>query len=283
MAGWICLHRDIQEHWLWDFKHADKTLAWIDMLMLANHEKKKFLINGVLIECERGELAYSQITLGERWHWSRNKVRGFMEMLKNDEMIVQRSSTVTTIITICNYSQYQDLQTTEGTTEGTTTVQRKDSARYTNNNVNNYNKKEVVVDVAHAEKQNTEKTTKPQHPEMKWVEYFVNEKGFQIHEAQTATTIPMFLHWDSVGVSIPDVELAMIAANRKMNGERPSFPTYYRNFVEQVMLEKQKSPNPATNRNSGFSKPKQQERPVYVYQGKNNAIDSTAEIVHETH
>ncbi len=163
MSGWICLHRDIQNHWIWDFKHADKTMAWIDMLMLANHEKKKFLLNGVLVECDRGELAYSQLTLAERWHWSRNKVRGFMELLKSDGMIVQRSNTVTTVITICNYSQYQDLQTmqgtADGTTEGTTKVQRTASAGPAQgtqttikqlNNENNENKKEVITLVADA-------------------------------------------------------------------------------------------------------------------------------------
>lgn len=43
----------------------------------------------------------------------------------------------------------------------------------------------------------------------------------------------------------------------------------------------QKSLNPATNRNSGFAKPTH-ERPAYVYQGKQGAIDSTAEIIHDS-
>lgn len=42
----------------------------------------------------------------------------------------------------------------------------------------------------------------------------------------------------------------------------------------------QKSPNSATNRNSGFAK-QPQERPVYTLQGNRGAIDSTAEILHE--
>lgn len=75
---------------------------------------------------------------------------------------------------------------------------------------------------------------------MNWVEFFVNEKGFKIQEAQTATTVPMFVDWSNRGVTIPDVELAMITAHHKLGGVRPNNPTYYRNFVDSVMLEKQK-------------------------------------------
>lgn len=174
MSGWICLYRDIQNHWIWDFKHADKTMAWIDMLMLANHEKKKFLLNGVLVECDRGELAYSQLTLAERWHWSRNKVRGFMELLKSDGMIVQRSNTVTTVITICNYSQYQDLQPTEGTQEGTalgtTKVQRTASAgpaqgtQTTIKQLNNVNKKDKTIDKSIVSCSEPESGSEPKQP-----------------------------------------------------------------------------------------------------------------------
>ena len=43
----------------------------------------------------------------------------------------------------------------------------------------------------------------------------------------------------------------------------------------------QKSPGSVANRNQGFAK-STHERPAYVYQGKQGAIDSTAEIIHDS-
>ncbi|MCK9394195.1 MAG: hypothetical protein M0Q44_01220 [Methylobacter sp.] len=86
-----------------------------------------------------------------------------------------------------------------------------------------------------------EKKIDPPVSGMFWVTFFVNEKGFRLHEAQTATTVPMFVDWAQRGVTYEDVELAMIAAHNKLGGGRPNNPTYYRNFVDSVMLEKQKS------------------------------------------
>jgi hypothetical protein len=153
MAGWITLHRKIQNHWLWDFKHPEKYMAWCDLLMMANHEDKKFMINNSLIECKRGQLALSQLTLSSRWKWGRQKVRTFLEMLKNDSMIDIKTNQHTTIITICNYSLYQDMQPTKQPTDNqpitnaqptlnqpiTTTKQYKQL-----NNENNVNKKDIV-------------------------------------------------------------------------------------------------------------------------------------------
>lgn len=45
-GGWICLHRKIQESWLWELKPFSKGQAWIDLLINANFEDKKALIAG---------------------------------------------------------------------------------------------------------------------------------------------------------------------------------------------------------------------------------------------
>ena len=75
---------------------------------------------------------------------------------------------------------------------------------------------------------------------MRWVEFFVNEKGFRIHEAQTAKTVPMFVDWVARGVTIADVELAMITAHNFFGKDKAENPTGYRKFVNTVLIEKQK-------------------------------------------
>lgn len=107
MAGWICLHRDIQEHWLFNFDEPDKALAWIDLLLSANHEDNKFMIKGRVVECQRGQVAMSQVTLQKRWKMSQNKLKRFLVLLKNDGMIDLETNDLTTLITICNYSSFQ--------------------------------------------------------------------------------------------------------------------------------------------------------------------------------
>jgi len=104
--------------------------------------------------------------------------------------------------------------------------------------------RDVVVVVAR-EKKVFEKSGDPKDA-MEWVEFFMNKMGFQFHEAQTAKTMPMFHDWVARGVTIADVELAHIQVNHVLDGERSSYPTYYKKFVDTVLLEKQrkKSRNP---------------------------------------
>jgi hypothetical protein len=112
--GWICLHRDIQAHWLFNFAEPDKFMAWCDLLMSANHEDKKFMVKGRVIECKRGQVAMSQTTLQKRWKMSQNKLKRFLVLLKNEGMIDFETNELTTIITICNYSKFQDIERADG-------------------------------------------------------------------------------------------------------------------------------------------------------------------------
>jgi hypothetical protein len=85
-----------------------------------------------------------------------------------------------------------------------------------------------------------------------WIEFFVNEKGFQFHEAQTAKTVPMYVNWVKQKISIADMELAMMDAHNWLGGKKADNPTVYRKFVETVVFEKQKSLGTASNRHQGL-------------------------------
>ena len=133
--GWISLHRKIQDNFLYFSEPFTKAQAWIDLILNANHVDGKFIVRGVVIEIKRGELGWSELTMASRWQWSRNKVRGFLKLLENEQQIEQlKVSRITSITKILNYENYQ-----KGTTEGTTKGQQKDNRRYTNNNDNNDN------------------------------------------------------------------------------------------------------------------------------------------------
>jgi hypothetical protein len=105
MSGWIKLHRQLNEHWIWQKPEFLKW--WLDILMQANIEPKKVLIKGQVIEVSRGEVVYSYETWANRWKINKSKVLRFLKMLEKDSMIVLKSETVTTRITICKYDTYQ--------------------------------------------------------------------------------------------------------------------------------------------------------------------------------
>jgi len=105
MSGWIKLHRQLNEHWIWQKPEFLKW--WLDILMQANIEPKKVLIKGQVIEVNRGEVVYSYETWANRWKINKSKVLRFLKMLEKDSMIVLKSETVTTRITICKYDTYQ--------------------------------------------------------------------------------------------------------------------------------------------------------------------------------
>ena len=107
MQGWIKLHRSLTEHWLFSFSEPEKALAWIDLIMSANHKPAKIMLKGKPVSIQRGQLAMSQVTLQKRWKWSQNKVKRFLVALENDRMISIKTNEVTTLITICNYDSFQ--------------------------------------------------------------------------------------------------------------------------------------------------------------------------------
>jgi hypothetical protein len=109
--GYIALFRDIKDHWIWDDKPFNKPCAWIDLIMSANHNGNKVLIGNELIDVKRGELITSQEKLQTRWGWSNTKVRDFLLLLEQDNMIVKKTDNKKTAIEIVNYDDYQIKET----------------------------------------------------------------------------------------------------------------------------------------------------------------------------
>jgi DNA-binding transcriptional regulator YhcF (GntR family) len=109
MAGWIKLHRDIKNHWIYTEKRKfSKFEAWTDILLCVNHAQAKTIIKGKLITIERGESILSLDSWANKWGWNKSAVNRFFELLKKDGMILLQNETVTTRITVCNYASYQD-------------------------------------------------------------------------------------------------------------------------------------------------------------------------------
>lgn len=122
--GWIKISRSITSHWLWSYTPFTYGQAWIDLLLLANYEDKKTLLNGKLVICKRGDVNLSIAKLAERWKWNRKTVRKFLDVLASDKMVALTVTKQRTTISIVNYDNFQCLGTTERATPRTTTGQR---------------------------------------------------------------------------------------------------------------------------------------------------------------
>ncbi len=156
-TGWIKLHRKIQDTDGYFNEPFCRNMAWVDMLLLANHDEKFFRVRGIRVIIKRGQIGFTSEKLSERWKWSRGKVLRFLKELQIDGQIVQQKSNVTTLISIVNYNAYQDgsttnktaSSTTDGTTNGQQTVQQTDI----NKNDNNYKneKEEEIIGEKHFE------------------------------------------------------------------------------------------------------------------------------------
>lgn len=107
MSGWIKLHRKIQEHWVFSFDEPDKTLAFIDIVLSASYADNVVMIKGRTYHIKRGQFLASQVTLQKRWKWSQNKVSRFLNLLKKEGVIDLIADERTSIISVCNYSEYQ--------------------------------------------------------------------------------------------------------------------------------------------------------------------------------
>jgi hypothetical protein len=111
--GWIRLHRQLRQHWLWAVNRRYTNLeAWLDLILSANHKSAAVIIGFKLIPVERGQYLTSQVKLAKRWRWHRQTVAKYLELLKTDGMIDTGTSNQTntgyTIINIQNYDKYQD-------------------------------------------------------------------------------------------------------------------------------------------------------------------------------
>lgn len=136
--GWISVHRQLEDHWLWEDKPYAKGQAWVDLLMLANHEDRKIPYKGEIITCKSGDVNRSILELSKRWGWGRDKTRKFLSLLESDGMVTVKASKHRTTITIENYEFYRHKPTTKRQPSSNQSATNRQPADI-NNNVNNEN------------------------------------------------------------------------------------------------------------------------------------------------
>lgn len=141
--GWIRLYRKIQDSDIWVSGNEpfDRRSAWIDLLLMANHEDKTMLFDYNQIVVKRGQILTSVRELGSRWKWGKDRVLKYLRMLESIKMVTKDSNNKRTLLTIEKYDDFQCLQDTdEDTGKDTEQTQVRTQNRHgsaTNKNIKN--------------------------------------------------------------------------------------------------------------------------------------------------
>ena len=78
--GWIKLHRQLQYSPLWNDEKFTKGQAWVDLLLLANHEDNLVLVGKDVVRVKRGQHLTSILKLSNKWLWDRRTVSSYLNM-----------------------------------------------------------------------------------------------------------------------------------------------------------------------------------------------------------
>lgn len=125
-GNWIAVSRDMRDHAIVGFgrpvRPADpkkgsysRAEAWIDLIMEARWQPGKVENKGKVILLNRGQLMAARKWLADRWNWTENTVRTFLDKLEHDLMISRKNHQQTgqkknnqiSVVTIENYDIFQ--------------------------------------------------------------------------------------------------------------------------------------------------------------------------------
>ena len=113
MSGFVVIYRELWDHP--SFRNFSEAAAFAWMVSRASWKGGRIRYKDQVINLKRGQLAISVRDLAKRMNVSKPMCERFLKRLKNETMIETAASTGITIISICNYSKYQDFRDTPET------------------------------------------------------------------------------------------------------------------------------------------------------------------------
>lgn len=116
--GWIVIARKANDHPC--LQAFDARGVWEKLLLLAAYRPHRVRLAGQMVDLERGQLARSVSGMAKDGGITRKRMRTIMSMFVDQGMIkmVQAKGHAFSLITICNYSTYQNVWNGEGQGRG---------------------------------------------------------------------------------------------------------------------------------------------------------------------
>jgi hypothetical protein len=116
-AGTVNVSRSIWKDAAFKAQPFTEREAFLWMIMEASYRTREKRLGNTIFSLNRGQLVTSIRFMAEAWKWEKSTVDRFIQRLKKRDMIGTLSGTDGTVITICNYSLYQDSAADSGTPE----------------------------------------------------------------------------------------------------------------------------------------------------------------------
>lgn len=107
MTGYVKAQRDRFEHPLFKSEKFCRGYAWDWIVARACYRPQRYDVRGKTIHLERGQFVASPDEMAAAWNWSRSAVIRFLTRLKSEHMIEQSTGHNKTVVTVCNYEEYQ--------------------------------------------------------------------------------------------------------------------------------------------------------------------------------
>ena len=103
--GYIYLHREILDHWV--YKEPEAFKLWVTLLLLASHKEKSAPFSGGVIELKPGMFITSRPSLARRSGVHESKINRLLKRFEIEQQIEQRISNQCRVISIVNWPEYQ--------------------------------------------------------------------------------------------------------------------------------------------------------------------------------
>lgn len=114
MSGWVRIHRGVFDHGLFADEPMSEREAWLWLIAKAAWKDTTHRVGSAMTKVDRGSMFVTLRDLQAAWRWkSDTRVRGFLELLEAERMILRVVNAGKTQITICNYVTFQDDERTE--------------------------------------------------------------------------------------------------------------------------------------------------------------------------
>ena len=252
MPGWIKIHRQIQNCLIWDDKPFNMASAWIDILLLANHEDKETIFDKKPILVKRGQRITSVRELSARWGWGKDKTLRFLRLLESEKMIVKESDSRRTLLTIVNYGIYQDCENENETVIRTLTGQSQATNKNDKNDKNNnIRSNSDDLNVTEKPKKKATKLTDEENEELvKNFEIIYNSYPKKVGKASGFKVYKQWLNGrniDGTKIKLTNRQMWYAIAKYKQYIEKEEmepqyvkqFDTFMRNILDYVEDEKQ--------------------------------------------
>lgn len=144
-AGFFAIDRGVWEHPMFAKEKFSEREAWIWLISSAAWEPIKVRVGRASFDLVRGQCAFALRFLAEKWMWSEPRVRRFLKRLTGDAAALVQPTRGATLITICNYDDYQSSRRADVITIDAPIESNSTHSRRKEEEINNQEKKDAAI------------------------------------------------------------------------------------------------------------------------------------------